>query len=29
VITPVMQDKKEAETALIELRGTIEEMKNS
>ncbi len=29
VITPVMQDKKDAKTALTELRGTIEEMKQS
>jgi hypothetical protein len=27
VITPVMQDKEDAQTALTELRGTIEGMK--
>jgi hypothetical protein len=29
VITPVMHDKKEAEAALVELRGTIEEMRQT
>jgi len=29
VITPVMQDREDAETALADLRGTIEEMKKS
>jgi hypothetical protein len=29
VITSVMHDKKEAEAALVELRGTIEEMRQT